>query len=600
MKNFKKFLIIKLTALIFFCSNASSFAFTANINSFEKSKLYSTLKKTKPAANTKEELIKIIDNYIKNEQYTEAMMELNKLLLNEQNDPEIYIMSATLLRKTYQFDEAQEMAKKALKLNYKSSAAYLELGHIFFDKARFSANDSNIEKPTEMQRIYLAKSFDYFFMASQYDLSDPLPHIALAEAFYANYQKNKANDEILKAKDLSFNNPEAYFQIGNYYYKTKKYDDAQKYIQKSIEQGRTCSNKAYFLLAKLYEQKGNLDEAQKTYLKTLELKPDMLEAQKHLDALIKVSYKEKKAEEKTPTNLFTDINEDLNVLMKAEYFLVLDEYTKARDLFIKLLEKDPKNANAVAGLAELYYSMWKKGYGISNNFASDALYIIKSEISNRNEVALLKFQIINETKIPEKIRQELINLSITDSFDFYDLLNEIRAEFLLGNYEESHNKLFKLSKLDLSNYEKFKVLKHLCYDHNYYEALILINELKKTYYHNEEIEPVEKRIKTKLGVAEEKFNDALKLWKKKQYNDAIFLFKEIINYFPTYKPAYLYTSFAMDKMENYTQAYDYLNVYYKLYKIYPDKEPEIKESEIKDMIQDLYKKIKEESKSKNK
>ncbi|MCK5176350.1 MAG: tetratricopeptide repeat protein, partial [Candidatus Aenigmarchaeota archaeon] len=274
-------------------------------------------------------------------------------------------------------------------------------------------------------------------------------------------------DEILKAKELCSNNPDAYYGIGQYYYKIKKYDKAEKYIKKSIEQGRNTSYKAYYLHGTILEQKGKLKEAQQTYLAALKLKPDMLEAQKRLDALIKTSYKKNIAEKATPKNIFSSVDENLRSLMEADYYLILDEFTKAKNIYIKLLEKNPQNSGAAAGLAELYYSKWAAGFTNSNTFTTDALYIMKSKTSKKNEIALLKFQMINEEKIPEKIRQRLINLSISETFDYYDLLNELRAEFLLGNYEECHNKLFKLSKMKLSNYEKFKILKHLCYDHNY-------------------------------------------------------------------------------------------------------------------------------------
>ena len=541
-------------------------------------------------------LIKKIKEYIENEQHTEAMLELNRLLEANLDDPEIYIMSADLLRKTHQFDEAEKMAKKALELDYKNSGAYLALGYIFFDRAQAASNPN---KFTEGIEDYLTKSFDYFFIASQYDPANPFPHIALADAYYANMQKQRAKDEILKAKELSFNMPEAFYEIGQYYYKIKDYDMAKKYIEKSIDAGRDHNYQAYYIVGRISEQKGDFEEAQKKYLQALRLKPDMPAAQEHLDILIKTAYKEKKAEEGTPKDLFADVDEKLGILMKADYYLMIDEFTKARDLYITLLEKNPRNVNAAAGIAELYYSKWKEGFSSSNNFTQAALYVIKSKPCEKNRIALLKFQMINEDRIPEKIRQSLINLSISETFEFYDLLNEIRAEYLLGNYEECHNKLFKLLNMKLSNYEKFKVLKSLCYDHNYYEALIVLEDLKKTYYHNEEIDPVERRIKTKLSVADEKLSEALGFLEEKKYHKSLSIYKDIMNYFPAYKPVYLHYALTLDEMGYYDEAYEKLNTYYKLYRLYPEADPEIEEEEIKELIRDLYKKIREQIKQKS-
>ncbi|HSA06810.1 MAG TPA: tetratricopeptide repeat protein [Candidatus Gastranaerophilales bacterium] len=596
MKISIKIAFLVFVAFVFAAKSFNAGVFASGIQDFNKNESYIYQGQIKQhAATNSENNIKTIKIYLENEHYTDAMLELNRLLEIKRNDPRIYIMSAELLRKTYQFDEAEKMAKKALMLDYKNSNAYLELGYVYFDKARMSSTSQETEENLEE---YLTKSFDHFFMASQYDLSNPLPHVALAEAYYANRQNQKAKEEILKAKELCFNHPDAYYQIGNYYYKTKDYDKAKKFIKKSVELGNNKNHKAYYLVGRISEEEGNFKEAQQQYLQTLRLKPDMLEAQKHLDTLIKTSYKEKISEETSPKDLFANVDENLNLLMKADYFLMIDEFTKARELYVKLLEKNPKNISAAAGLAELYYSQWKEGFSVSNNFTADALYIIKSEPDKKNKIAFLKFKLINEVKIPENIRQNLINLSISETFEFYDLLNEARAEYLLGNFEECHNKLYKLLGIKLSNYEKFRILKHLCYDHNYYEALIVLDDLKKTYYYNKEIEPIERRIKIKLQVADEKLDEALKLWEAKKYNNSLSLYKEIISYFPAYKPAYLHYSLAMDSMGNYDEAYNNINVYYKLYKLYPDRQPEISEAEIKELIQELYTKIRGQIKEK--
>lgn len=604
---YEKFMkIFGKTSVLIFASFVIAY-FTGNfpliaseIKAFNDSELYSKFRGVREGISSEaDDRIKTIEAYIENEEYTKAMMELNKILEKKPDNPKIYILSAKLLRKIYQFDEAEKMAKMALERDYKSSDAYLALGYIYFEKAKFSANSEESAENPEITHEYMITSFDHFFMASQYDPQSPYPHIALAEAYYANRQKQRSKDEILKAKELAFSRPEAFYEIGQYYYKINDYEKAKKYIEKSIESGRNKNYRAYYLIGRISEENGDVKKAQQLYLQTLKLKPDMLAAQKRLDALIKTSYKQKMNQKTTSKDLFEDINPDLNLLMRADYYLMLDEYTKARDIYIQLLQKDHQNANAAAGLAELYYSKWKEGFPISKNFTNDALFIMKTEPSVRNQLAFIKFQMINEPKIPEKLRQKLIKLSISETFEFYDLLNEVRAEFLLGNYAECHNKLFKLINLKLSNYEKFNVLKHLCYDHNYYEALIMLDELKKTSYNNREIEPIEQRIMTKFEIVEEKIAEALKLWKDKQYNKSISSYNYVMNYFPTYKSAYLHYALAMEELERYDEAYENLNTYYKLYQLYPDDNPEMTEQEINELMRDIYKKLQQKIKEKS-
>ncbi len=586
-KNLFKLLIVCI-ALCFLKNCPVSAAVTKDLKKFEIQE--NSVETEKKSIENTEKFINDIKLSIEKEHYTEAMLELNRLLNSITDKPELYVLAADLLRKTHQFEEAETMAKKALQLDYKYSQAYLALGNIFFDKIKYSKPDQMPENKEDI----LLKSFDYYFMASMYDEADPLPHIALAEAYNFNKQPQMARDEILKAQELSFNNPDALYLIGQYYFDLKEYDRAKTYIQKSIEFGRDYNYEAYYLVGKISEQEGYLEKAQKLYLKALKLKPDEIEIQKQLDNLIKTVYTGRKTEE--PTDLFENVDSDLKKLLKADYYLILDEYTKARDLYLELLKKDSQNPQAVAGLAELYYSKWKKGFDNSPDFINDAIYIIKSKPDERNKIALIKFQMINEHKIPENLRQKLIKLSISKTFEFYDLLNEIRAEFLLENYIESRNKLNRFLNMNLSNYEKFLVLKHLAYDHNYYEALMVLDDLKKTNYKNEEINPIEKRIKTKIQVADENLDKALNYWEEENHDRAISIYKNLMNFFPTYKPAYLYYGLAMRDMENYDEAYDKLNIYYKLYRLYPDSNPEITEEELNRIIQDLYAKISEQIK----
>lgn len=71
-----------------------------------------------------------------------------------------------------------------------------------------------------------------------------------------------------------------------------------------------------------------------------------------------------------------------------------------------------------------------------------------------------------------------------------------------------------------------------------------------------------------------------------------------MNSFAVYKPAYLHYALAMDSMGKYDEAYEKYNVYYKLYKLYPDRNPEISESELRGLIKESYRKQKEQIKQK--
>ncbi len=541
---------------------------------------------------------KLIKLYIDNDQNTKAMVELNRIQNKTGSNPKFFIFSANLLLKEGRIEAAENMAKKAVKISYNNVDAFITLGNIYIEK--FISMD-NTPETQESRKACLTKAFESFFTAYKYNPSSIYAHIGLATAYYINSQLPLAQDEMLKARELCVNNSEAYYSMGEYYYKTKEYEKAKTYLEKSLNAGLTSRYKTYYLLGTIYEQDGSIEKAQKSYLKALKIKPDHVKTQQNLDRLIKIAYKEAEDVAKKPKatiDMFNNLNEELNLVMQADYNLAVDEFTEARVLYIKILEKNSDNINAITGLAELYYAKWAEGFTNSADFVNDSKYILKAKENSRNVIPLTKFKLINEARMPESTRQKFINLSVSETYDFYDLLNEVRAEFLLGNFEESHNKLKKLLDFSLSNYEKFKVLKSLCYDHDYDEALILLEELKKTYYHNEELSPITGRINAKLSIAEEKLNKAITLYSQKNdkqndYSGAEELIRQSLRYLPTCKKAYLQYAYLMEKQKRYKEAIEKAHICYRLLKLYPDNTLGVNETDIKKLIQTLNQKLAE-------
>lgn len=576
--------------LLFLSCNMACFAYSSDISGQERNLTYA-VNKNPSSVDASLHLIKF---YLDNGQDTKAMIELNRIQNKATGNGKFFVLASKLLLRRGILDEAEDMAKKAVKLNYNNADAFIALGDIYLEK--FYSLDNSAEN-IEVKKAFLKRAFDSYYTAQNYNAASPVPHIGLANTYYMNAQKSLALDEILKAKELSTNNAEAYYLLGEYYYKIKEYGKAKTYFEKSLAAGMTSKYKTYYLLGTLNEQDGLIKNAQQNYLQSLKLKPDHLESQQNLDRLIKTTYKEVSllSDKKTSTkDLFSNLNDELNNVMQADYYLVLDEFTRARDSYINVLNQNPKNINAISGLAELYYAKWAEGFENSADFVNDSKYILKIEENSRIVIPLTKFKIINETKLPEPVRQKLISLSVSETYDFYDLLNEVRAEFLLGNYEESHEKLKKLLSFKLSNYEKFKVLKSLCCDHDYDEALLLIEELKKTYYHNEELKPISDRIAVKFKTVDEKLNQAIALYKdKNDLSNAEYVMKQALRYLPTNKKAYLHYAYLLEKQKRYQEAMEKVNICYKLHKLYPDKDSKVEEKNIKDLINSLNRKYNE-------
>jgi len=368
---YKKLIIA--VSIVFFAGNC----LTCKASNWDSNKLNTSGQErtltsaiNKNPGNT-EASIQLIKLYLDNDQDTKAMIELNRIQSKVTGNSKFFIMAANLFLKRGLLDEAEEMAKKAVKVSYNSPDAFIALGNVCFEKA---SSLDNTPETAELRKAYMTKAFDNFYTAYKYNPASPFAHIGLATAYYMNGQNSLAQDEILKAKELSINNAEALYLIGEYYYKTKEYTKSKIYLEKSILSGLTAKYKTYYMLGTLYEQEGSIQNAQKNYLSSLKLRPDHPESQQNLDRLIKVTYKEAEtlsSKQKTTKDLFSNLNDELNTVMQADYFLVVDEFTKARDSYIKVLDKNPDNVNAITGLAELYYAKWAEGFANSTDFIND-------------------------------------------------------------------------------------------------------------------------------------------------------------------------------------------------------------------------------------
>lgn len=582
----KRLLLITAVIFFFFAENTYCHAYPGD----RERTLTAAVNKN--PSNT-ETALKLIRFYLDNDLDTKAMIELNRIQNKSTGNVDFYVLASKLLLKRGILDEAEETAKKAVKIAYNSPEAFIALGDIYLEKFYALGNSSST---LDLKKTFLKRAFDSYYTAQNYNPASPFPHLGLANTYYMNVQKSLALDEIMKAKELGVNNAEALYLTGEYYYKTKEYGKATKYFEKSVGAGLTSKYKTYYLLGTLYEQEGMIKKAQRHYLQSLKLKPDHPESQQNLDRLIKITYKEiasVAAKPRRTLDLFGNLNEELNKVMQADYYLVMDEFTRARDLYIEVLEKNPLNINAVSGLAELYYAKRAEGFINSKHFVSDSKYILKTEENTRTVISLTKFKMISKDKMPEKVRRKLISLSVSETYDFYDLLNEVRSEFLLGNFEESHKKLQKLLSFKLSNYEKFKVLKSLCYDHDYDESLILIAELKRTYYHNEELKPILNRLESKLNLSEETLNNAIILYEKEnKFSEAEYIIKQAIKYFPTNKKAYMHYALLLEKQKKYKEALQKAEICYGLFRLYSDKNSEADKRIVKKLRNRLVKKIK--------
>ena len=201
------------------------------------------------------------------------------------------------------------------------------------------------------QKALIYNGFSYFYRgASQYSLEEKIP---LFDDSIINLRRALLvcnNDIRGKVKYI----------IGKCYYQKGKYysDLAIKYLEESIEDGYTGDD-TFEYLGLLYTRLGRYEKSADYYLKAIEVSPtDMLYL------VMAQTYYQLEDREKSEEYLNWTLNKttDFSVEQKARYLLgnILienEEYERAQEEYLKILEKNDKAADAYYYLGDIYDRM---------------------------------------------------------------------------------------------------------------------------------------------------------------------------------------------------------------------------------------------------
>jgi tetratricopeptide (TPR) repeat protein len=511
-------------------------------------------------------VIEQINSYINLNETQNALKLLNKAALTDPYNPKLFSIAAGLFYKSSQYSEAEMLARRALSLNSQDNNCYLILGNILLNNYKSSRlyNDS---LPTDQDLSLLNESMQCFNTVSENDPASALPHIGLAKVYLVKDNKSKVYDEILKAKELTGNNPDVLFEIGELFYECESYEKAIQYFKKSISANLKDSDKAHTIIADIYEKLGNLEDAQNEYAAILKYK-DSPEIKDKLEVL------NSKFAAVSDTNKTGDSNAKyFSDILEADSLLVMNRFSEARNLYLKILQKNPDNDEALSGLCELYYTQWLIGHYDTKKYYLDSPYFANIQ-PDSIKVSIVKFRLAAEPERNDTLKEALEHIANNKSDDFYDKFNAARALFLLGNYITAGIKLQELSASYLSDYEKLNMAKLFYFDQNYPEAEKLLKEIQNPEY-SKLVKTLKDRISFKQAQANDILTKGLILFKEKQYKDAILKFEEELKLLPTDKKAHLYYAYSLQKTGNAEKAIDEINIYSNLELLYPSKKPEL-------------------------
>jgi tetratricopeptide (TPR) repeat protein len=569
LKTFLKLLVITIISVTICNSQVIAAKAPVKINKTSVKNKKSLTKSKKPVIKGKKVkqpgVIDQINNYIKAGDTQKALNLLNKAVLKDPYNAKLFSIAADIFYKNSQYSEAEMLARKALSINPNDTNCYLILGNILLKNFKTNRSYSELE-PTNQDISIINEALRCFNAVIQRDMSSAIPHINLAKAYYAIDNKEKAYDELLKAKELAGNNSEALFQIGELLYECQYYEKSIKYLNKSLSLKLKDTYKAHAILAQIYEKLGSYENAQAEYIATLQInskKPSqmLVGSAKYDDTQIINAGNFVSTPDKSPKTIDTDV------------LLVSGRFTEAREVYLKTLQQDSINSDALTGLAEIYYSQWLTGNYDAKKYYFDRPYFDKIS-PNILKLPLIKFRLAAEPEMTGKIRDAIVMVANNQSMEFSDRLDVSRALFLQGNFIGSKIKLQELLLDDLSDLEKLQVAKQLYLDQNYVEADNLARKIKQPEYYNY-AKVIRNRVYVKVEEANAIFLRAKILYEDKKYPESIIEFKNQIKVYPTDKKAHLYLAYALQKSGKIEDAVKELNLYMNLETIYPSVKPEL-------------------------
>ena len=230
---------------------------------------------------------KLAGIYIKINQFANAKVLYEKILLQGNVSYEIYYEFAHICVKTDDMDKAERILKKVVELNPEFGQAHKDLGVLYLRKRLFdyAEDEFNIAlklAPNDFDVLfeyanYLHSTTDFAnadvyyekALAIEQDNSDALAFSALNKIHLKEF--DKAYEYIEHALHHEPNNGFMYFIAGKIRFLQEKYDDAKMYLIKSYEFEKThdCEN----MLGLCYFELGDYEQANNIFKHMLDANP---------------------------------------------------------------------------------------------------------------------------------------------------------------------------------------------------------------------------------------------------------------------------------------------------------------------------------------
>ncbi len=232
-------------------------------------------------------LRKLASIYVKINQFANAKVLYEKILIQGNVTPEIYYEFAHLCVKTNDMDKAEKILKKVVDLNPDFAMAHKDLGVLYLSKRLFDYAEDEFNQalkiaPDNFDILFeyanylhattdFAKADEYYQKALQINSDDP---DALGFSALNKIQLNELDEaykQITHAIEHNPNNSFMYFIAGKIKFIQKMYEDAKMYFVKSYELEKTydCEH----MLGLCYYELGDYEQANGIFKHMLEKNP---------------------------------------------------------------------------------------------------------------------------------------------------------------------------------------------------------------------------------------------------------------------------------------------------------------------------------------
>ncbi len=484
----------------------------------------------------------------------------------KENEFSANLIEATTQKIIGNYELAEELYEKGLKIIPKSAVTYFELSGIYdykkeYRKALESAEKSvNFNPENDWYKTNLAVLYQKYGMYEKSlnlynELVEKHPNryeylFTLAENYLILGKKEKALEVYDKIQDRIGNTEELALHKENLYLELGQFDKAVEEIERLIEE--SPNNPGYYgVLAELYHQTGEDEKAIALYQKVKEIDPD----NPNVDFSLFNFYKEKGEDEKAYEALKAGFsNPNASVDTKVRILLAYlktknkEDREKGEELAKLLVKAHPNDARSYTAIAEFYYQKERnkealEAYKKALQFDKDQFLIWEQVVFLEADMQLFDSLEIDSEKAIELFPSQPL-------FYFFSGLSKLhngKVDEAIERLLQGKDLIIDNPKLEVEFYEKLGDAYHLKKEHDlsdeYYEKALELNLNNANLLNNysyylaqrkEKLEKAEQLAKKAVQLNSQNSNYldtyGWVLFQEKKYPEALDVLEEALQY----------------------------------------------------------------------